>query len=385
MKSKTLLVLALSMSFASAYAQSDERVLNSDPIDVDGYLSEKQVTDGELEQIKSEIRKQKNEVVLNKEKTKGFKELSKTTEKLSETTEEYLDEKKDAQKEIAEYNKKIKCLMEENPGADCAKYVKAAREEAVVEAPVVQEIAVAQAAPATVSTSDIAPVSEDMGEAFETVKILLQGGVTNYNGEKESLTADAAGLRLESNVSPRFSMGVGFNYAQLKTDDYANGTGIYGNNGYYGNVGNSNYYNTYGNKGREINYKKMGIDLYGKFFITQGNRFRPYIGAGLGYNMANLKYAQNNQTYVNQYSYGNEDYKTNFATGTVSLGSEVMISRAFGLNFEATYATGLGSSLSSENGKNVDNNPDQRRLGQLADDIINSNSLSIFAGAVVVF
>ncbi len=385
MKSKTLLVLALTLSFANAFAQSaEERVLNTEPIDVDGYLSEKQVTDGELEQIRSEIRKQKNEVVLNKEKTKGFKELSKTTEKLSETTEEYLDEKKDAQKEIAEYNKKIKCLMEENPGADCAKYVRAAREEqAPVEAPVVQEIAVAQAAPATVSTVEMEPAAGMGDSAFETIKMLFQGGVTNYNGEKESLQADAAGLRIESNVNNRFSMGVGFNYAQLKTDDYANGSNIYGNNNYYG----SQYYGAYGQKGREIQYKKMGIDLYGKFFITQGTRFRPYIGAGLGYNMADLKYSQNNpyQNTTFGYNYGNEAYKTNFATGTVSLGSEVMITRSFGLNFEGTYATGLGSSLSSQNSKNVSNSPDQRRLGQLADDIINSNSLSIFAGAVVVF
>ena len=87
MKSKNLVALMLTLSFASVYAQSEEQVLNSDPIDVDGYMHEKAVTDGELEQIKGEIRKQKNEVILNKEKTKGFKELSKTTEKLSETTE----------------------------------------------------------------------------------------------------------------------------------------------------------------------------------------------------------------------------------------------------------------------------------------------------------
>jgi len=124
MKSKNLVALMLTLSFASVYAQSEEQVLNSDPIDVDGYMHEKAVTDGELEQIKGEIRKQKNEVILNKEKTKGFKELSKTTEKLSETTEEYLEEKKAAQEEIANYNTKVKCLQSENPGAECDKYLR---------------------------------------------------------------------------------------------------------------------------------------------------------------------------------------------------------------------------------------------------------------------
>jgi hypothetical protein len=48
MKSRNLLALVLALSFTTAYAQSEEQVLNSDPIDVDGYLSQRQVTDGEL-------------------------------------------------------------------------------------------------------------------------------------------------------------------------------------------------------------------------------------------------------------------------------------------------------------------------------------------------
>jgi hypothetical protein len=41
--------------------------------------------------------------------------------------------------------------------------------------------------------------------------------------------------------------------------------------------------------------------------------------------------------------------------------------------------------VSSKNGRNPYNSPDQRRLQELGDEIINSNALSIFAGAVVVF
>jgi Skp family chaperone for outer membrane proteins len=384
MKTNILLALALSLTFATAHAQSEEQVLNSDPIDVDGYLQERKVTDQELEQIKSEIRKQKTESHLNKEKTKGFKELSRTTEKLSETTEEYLDEKKDAQKEIAEYNKKIKCLMEENPGVECDKYIRNRREEVVAApapAPVVQEVAVAQAAPAAVSAVE-APESDSMSdEPFETIKMLVEGGVTNYSGEEESLTADAAGLRIESNINSRFSMGFGINYAQLTTEDYANNSFDYS----YSN----SYYNDYGSQGREITYGKFGFDVNGKFFITQGRRFRPFIGLGLGYNMATLKYKNNNeQRYFdpmggNFNNFGDEEYKANFATGTVMLGTEIMITKMIGLNLTGTFAKGLG--MSGENAKNRSNNPDQRRLGELADDIVNSTSLSMFAGLVFVF
>jgi outer membrane protein W len=371
MKSKNLVALMVFLSFASVYAQSEEQVLNSDPIDVDGYMHEKAVTDGELEQIKGEIRKQKNEVILNKEKTKGFKELSKTTEKLSETTEEYIDEKKSAQKDIAEYNAKIKCLMEENPGKDCDKYVRNRRDQE-------DSVSTAQAAPAASSVVD-APAASDPNAAFELIKLLPFAGATQYNGDIEQLDAEiAAGLRLESNITSRFSMGVGLNFAQLKTNDFA--ISQFANMGWY-----SDYNNMYG--GREIQYRSMGIELYGKFFITKSERFRPYVGAGLGYNRANMNYT-NNDTYSDPMfgmQFGNENYQTSYASGSVMAGSEIMITKGFGINIEGAMSSGLGNALSSQASKNITNSPDQKRLRELGTEIINSNALSIFAGAVVVF
>lgn len=382
MKSRNILLLALALSMTGAYAQSEEQVLNSDPIDVDGYLKEKQVTDGELEQIRSEIRKQKNEVQLNKDKSKGYKELSKTTEKLSDVTEEYIDEKKSAQNDIAEYNKKIKCLMEENPGKDCSKYVRPKKQEvAEVQQQEVQEVKVTQAAPAAATSITDVETSANLDQAFEEIKILPFAGGTQYSGEVEQLEASiSAGLRLEANVSTRFSMGFGFNYAQLKTEDFG------GNNLNF----NSGYYSAFGQNGREIQYKSMGIDVYGKFFITRGERFRPYVGAGLGYNRADMKYTNNDvngQMYGNMYgqNFGNETYKNSYGTGKVMLGSEVMVSRTFGFLIEGSAATNLGSSMSSQNSRNLNNSPDQRRLKTLGDDIMGANVYSAFVGAVVVF
>lgn len=380
MNSKTFMALALSLTFATAYAQSDEQVLNSDPIDVDGYLKEKNVTDHELEEIRSEIRKQKGEVQLNKEKTKGFKELSKTTEKLSDTTEEYIDEKKNTQKEIAEYNKKIKCLMEENPGPECAKYVRNARKEEEA-APVVQEVKVAAAAP-VVSTAEVAPVEGPL-KPFEQLKLALTGGVVNYSGEKETLRADQLGLRAESNITDRFSMNVGFSYTAFQTEDFANN--------YYGQQAwSSYYYNQYGSNGRNIDYKSYGFDIGGKFFVARTERFRPYIGMNLGYNMAGLRYKDNqswNSSYYtgNNYQFGNEEYKASFANATLAVGTEILFTRTVGMTLQGAFTRGLGSAMSSESSKNVNNSPDQRRLGELADDVINANALSITAGLMVIF
>ncbi len=373
MKSRNLLALVIALSFTTAYAQNEEQVLNQDPIDVDGYLREKQVTDGELEQIRGEIRKQKNEVQLNKDKSKSYNELSKTTEKLSDTTEDYLDNKKSAQKDIAEYNAKIKCLMEENPGKDCDKYVRNRKTE---QAQVVQqEVQVQQAAATSVA---VAPVAELTGAPFEEIKLIPYGGATQYNGKVEQLEAQlSAGLRLESNVTTRFSMGLGLNYSTLKTQDFAN------------NAFSAQSFGL-GYQSREIQYKSMGLDIYSKFFITKGERFRPYVGAGLGYNRATSNYTDNsnlNPTFngANQYNYGGEEFRTSYFSGTLMAGTEVMVTKSFGINIEGSYATGLGNSLSSEASKNANNNPDQARLRELGSEIINASAMSIFAGAVIIF
>lgn len=107
-----------------APAPATEQVVESAPINVDGYMKEKEqpINDPELQTIRSEIQKQKKEIVLNKVKAQKFKELGKSTEQLSETTEEMLLEKRAVQEEIANYNLKVKCLSQENPGAECDKF-----------------------------------------------------------------------------------------------------------------------------------------------------------------------------------------------------------------------------------------------------------------------
>jgi len=386
MKSTKLLVLALSLTFATAYAQTgDEQVLNSAPINVDGYLAEdKPVTDGELEAIRSELSKQKQGTQLNKEKAKNLGKLTQQTEKLLDSQDEYIDSKVESTKAIKEFNskyeenqKKLRCILEELDTAECEPYKKDYHKKKQVEAPVeeVQEVKVAQAAP-VVSTAELAAPA-DLQKPFEEIKLLPYAGGTTFNGEKESLETElSAGLRLESNITTRFSMGFGFNYNQMKTNDFANNMG-YMNSGYFGQ---------YGQQGREIQYNSMGMDLYGKFFITKGERFRPYLGAGLGYNRATMKYNDNSNYFdpMNAYNYGSEEYKASFATGQLMVGTEIMVTRGFGINIEAQYATGLGNS-SGNSSKNTTTSPDQARLKDLGAEITNSNMLSIFAGAVVVF
>ncbi len=379
MKTKNLMALMLTLTFANVYAQSEEKVLNSDPIDVDGYMHEKAVSDGELESLKSTVNKYKNENTLYKEKTKELNKLTNEAEKIGENAEEKImanvEAKRAETKAMAKIKKaeaKLKCLMEDIKSAECD----ALRGNSDIQ--VQQEVSTGQAAPVATSSAE-APAALNPTNAFELIKLIPYAGATQYNGQIEQLDSEiAAGTRLESNITSRFSMGVGFNFAQLKTNDFANS--MYSNQGWY-----SGYNNMYG--GREIQYRSMGLDLYGKFFITRSERFRPYVGAGLGINRASMKYTNNN-TYSDPMfgaQFGNENYNTTYASGTLMAGSEIMITRSFGINIEGAISSGLGNAMSSQASKNITNSPDQKRLRELGNEIINANALSIFAGAVVVF
>lgn len=384
MKNSVLAVL-IGLSFSAAYAQtaSQEKVLNSDQIDVDGYLAQEQnVSDGELESLKSTVKKYQVDNKLYKEKTKTLNKLTNEAEKIGENAEEKImanvEAKRAEQKAIDKIKKaeaKLKCLMEEATGPECDKYKTGNSDEVRLQ----QAAPQVQAAPVN-STEATAPATT-AGGMFETIKLLPYAGATTYRGDVESLETElAAGLRVESQVTSRFSIGMGLNYNQLKTEDFANQSLM-------GQQWSSGYFGAYGQKGREISYNSMGIDLYGKFFITSANRFRPYIGAGLGYNRASLDYAQNNpyMNYGYGVNFGNEKYNTSFASGSLMLGSEIMITQSVGLNIEAGYATGLGDSLSSNNSQNLTTSPDQRRLRDLGNEIINANALNINLGLLIVF
>ncbi len=374
MKQKSLVALVLGLSFSSVYAQNQGQVLDSqNPIDVDGYLQEERaVSDSELENLKSTVKKYKNENTLYKEKTKVLNKVTSEAEKIGENAEEKIHAQVEAKRaenkameKIKKAEEKLKCLMENNSPEECQQFQDQVQTQQA--APVPAEV---------VSETEVAPEVKKSG-SFESVKILPYVGGTTYNSRSENLEAElSGGLRLESNINERFSMGVGFNYAQFRTNDFAN------NSPYM----TPSYLGIFGSQGREIQFRTMGIDLYGKFFITNGERFRPYVGAGLGYNRANLKYTQNNQFMSPVYgAFGNEEYRNSYAQGSVALGSEIMITKNVGINLEGAYATGLGNSLSSRNTQTLFNSPDQRRLNDLGDEIIDSHALSIFAGMLVIF
>ena len=182
---------------------------------------------------------------------------------------------------------------------------------------------------------------------------------------------------------------MGFSYTTMTTQDFGSG---YFDPGFY------NYYDSFYN-GRTIEYSNMNFNLYSKFFILKNERFRPYIGAGIGYNRSKLSYANNdsasssyggygygayNSGYYG-YNFGNEEVVSSSVNVELMAGSEISITQMIGVNLELSYMRGLGSNLSTENGLNAYNAPDQQRLQDLSDELSSSNIVSLYAGLLVYF
>jgi hypothetical protein len=78
-------------TFSGAMA-NDEQYLNSDPININGYVQDDApVSDAELETVKHELQKQKTAIIVNKQKKKKYNELSRSTEKLADVTEDMIE------------------------------------------------------------------------------------------------------------------------------------------------------------------------------------------------------------------------------------------------------------------------------------------------------
>ncbi len=368
MKTKSMIKLFLSLSVISSSfvgAIANDAVLNSDPIDINGYVTEPNATDHELEKVRGELRNQKSAIKINKEKSKTYNKLGRSTEKLAEVTEEMIEERKESQQTIAKYNKKIECLMEENPGKDCDEYVKRKQDS----------VSTGQAAPQVVHEVQ---TPTKMGDV---IKLLPYAGITSVQSENEDLEGSInIGMRVESDVSERISVGLGFNYSTLQTTDFANGY-----QGYTPDF--QRRYNQAFTGGREVEYTNINFDLYSKFFITKTERFRPYIGAGMAYNRTNSVYSDNRganidyQGFNNQF--GDEEVTANSISARILAGSEILFTKSIGLNLELQYSKALGSSFGNQE-NNVEGF-DQTRLRELTDEINDAHTISVTAGVLVLF
>ncbi len=357
---------------------------NDQPLNVSGEVQEEElVPDSELEYINNELGKQKRAHKLNKEKVKGYKKLKKQTEKLVDSTEQYVGERKESEALIKDYNKQIKCLLEENSyDPDCKKEEE---DEVKVQqaAPIVAPEPAPAPAPAPIIIEKEVEV-EKKASFLDKVKVLPALTVVNYTGDNIGNIESNIGvdIRVESNVFSRLAIGLGFNYHTANFQDVPF-FGGFTNQAFYG--GYSNFYgvgfgNGFGNRGIEM--ESFGLDLYGKFFLFSSSKVRPYILGGVGFKRVSFEYDNNNAFAFNNFSFGNESFQTNIVDGRVAAGAEFTFGSNIGFYGELSYGMGITDFGGSNTNFLL---PDQLRLRDLSDEFIGSGVLALTGGMTFAF
>ncbi len=356
----TTLVLLGSFSVYSQQGgveQSNEAVLNSALININGYVKEKpEATDSELEYLKQEITKQQNELEINKDKEKGYKELQKTTEKLVDATADYLEEKRESQKSIDAYNEKIKCLMDENRDPKECDDIGRERKDSIS---VVQSAPVVQAAAHKEDSYD-----------DNSVRVIPFAGVTSYSAEGfvNMDSTSNMGVRAESDVTDRITVGVGFETLEIKSIGMQPTT--------YSSIIGLNPFDT-------LTYKSNALEVYGKYNLINKKRFKVYGGLGLAYNRSKQTVNRFSQFGIPAPTFFGDTttLDSNFLSGKAMVGSSFNFGSNWGASLDVAYGRGLRNNTNSQ----YYAGPYQRLLQEFARKIQRADAVSIQAGVSYSF
>ena len=199
--------------------------------------------------------------------------------------------------------------------------------------------------------------------------------------DSENVSYDASsqfGISFESMINHQFSIGMGVSMGKVDIQDI--------NTGFFNPWFSSGLFNA-----REINYKRTTIDLTGKFFLLPDNNVNPYFGAGIGYSRDRLKY-DGNQNLNNGFGGGfgfngnglGETYRRNYASWSLTAGTEVKFSRNFGLNLELRHSRGFGSD-DNANGQFNFPTQDQLNLNRLGNELSGASFTSLNLGIIGSF
>ncbi|MFZ4713683.1 MAG: outer membrane beta-barrel protein [Bacteriovoracaceae bacterium] len=227
------------------------------------------------------------------------------------------------------------------------------------------------------SVTAILPAAEP-AKLETNYKVIPYAGGSSMSGEGEVNFQSKvnAGLRAETLVlNKRLGIGLGFNYAQTDVQDLRYVTYQYAQN-----------------QAPEFKYRNMSGELYGKFYILTENVFRPYVGAGLGYNSTTLSSTNtvglyNQSGFQGNNNFNNQNYNSSFASGAALIGTDILFTERVGLNLEFKYSRAFTSAFNSNNtGTNTNfqgyDSAYLQRLGQQMDD---ASIMAVNLGLVVAF
>lgn len=216
-------------------------------------------------------------------------------------------------------------------------------------------------------------------------RVVPSMGMINVNGENTKFDSLNGKVDFETRIKDRFLVGLSVGYADIDIKDVNpkyNTASSFNNFNYFNNF-NNGFTNL--NTGREMNYKQLDITVNSKFYVLKNQRIKPFVGLGLGYRRATLKYTSANPYFTQVLGQSLEDaeYIGNYVTGEANIGADINITSTIGARLAVNYAKGLTES--SQNVSNVNQSQDQYDVDNVGREIEKASMLGVSAGLVIGF
>lgn len=343
----TLVVSPLTFAQDDDLLADTESTLNSEQIDIDGSFSSRPSPADRIAKMRKKLEKQNEEMVQKKIEDMRIREEMRLANKLQ----------------------------------------KAFKGQAMNN----DQISTTQAAPQRVVAP--APIPE-VKKAAPRNKIIPFLGVQQYNGDNIDGYESTfnGGLAFETMLNDRVSIGLGVQYTTMGIEDESN---------QFNNLINCVGCFGFDTTGDKINYKRLNLNVQGKFFLTTDSIIRPYVGAGLGYNRTTLNYDTKSNNNTNTGFGGNFGNNNNNedgdrvsasnVSGSGLIGGEVNFTDNIGMNLDFRYTRGLTSGFDKDeeeldfNNNTQFGNYDDQVLKNLGSAIEESDEVSLNIGLIIKF
>ncbi|MFT6603571.1 MAG: outer membrane protein W, partial [Bacteriovoracaceae bacterium] len=244
-------------------------------------------------------------------------------------------------------------------------------------------VVVRQAAPQRITAPAPAPVVKSLKKTSIIPSIGISQTLRDADNAESKIDL---GLSVEHAVHENVSVGFGIGYSKMQFETQ--------NNNFFFAAQPQNGENEY-----DYEYSRLNLNLNTKFYFTGlDNKFRPYIGAGIGYNrvtIADTNPTDDNFT-TNGFSGGfqiqnpNQDTELtdSIVSATANLGTNLLFNDIVGMNINFSYTKFLTSGFNTAEDNNAFNNQfnaNENALREQGKSLSEDSVMGVSAGVVVNF
>lgn len=231
------------------------------------------------------------------------------------------------------------------------------------------------------SSDEILVLNKDIqieeSKSLSQMRPIISYGIRNYKTKTQEFESNAGiGLELEGNASTNLVVSCGATYNSAKLNLVKNSPPNYSLRRHY-------FYEEDAPKREvELENKNWMYALKAKYYLSQLNKVRPFLGVGIGYNRSTLNISDSNTLYNRVPSQDSVDFT--YISSLISAGADWNMTDALALRFSGEYGGSLSNSKKLENGEWSQKQTNEL-LEEFSDSIKNSSFISISLGLVASF